>query len=520
MRRVRINCLLLFVFLILLACPVHAKNGAKHAVGKSSDAEKIKRREARDARKMAGKRRRKELRRQERKLRINERIKEQKKEKKKEKANKIKPLNAKGLKAAKSKLEGMRKRSAATSNGILSLNSREYKKFINDGPRGYYTLVVYTALDDEFECHICQSMNKEMVKLARAVNLTELDPPIFVVSIDYANNAEVFRELQFRHVPIAILVPPTNSTKKLPIPTFYKRLPQQFRLSSVGRLSAEDFANFIQRNTPVEDLSIPQSGPKVYRYVGLLLVTVIALYLSITGLVFGDITKFRDFKLPYLALVLVFYAWCAGAGMYNIIKSTPWHGGSERDPEYFYPQNGSQYIYGSMIVGALNVAIGIVVVILNSWALSDKSEKPPQGILHSTWKLIFSLICNPWVVMAVAVYIWWQLLGIYTMKNRMYNYGAIPEHELFDSEAFYKKSLKTFKQTIIGKRMFRYYRKGSRIFWRYYRRYLEDHVLELWSGLSAFALSKYRSTRPWVMGKLSDLQETVDKHILGVKDEL
>lgn len=48
-----------------------------------------------------------------------------------------------------------------------------------------------------------QSMHKEMVKLTRATNLTELDPPIFVASVDYEDAEEVFRAVLFS-VPRAI----------------------------------------------------------------------------------------------------------------------------------------------------------------------------------------------------------------------------------------------------------------------------------------------------------------------------
>eukprot|EP00466_Bigelowiella_natans_P005702 jgi/Bigna1/138803/aug1.46_g13511 len=419
-RHGRRNLPLLFIVLAFLLCaPSTLAAKKKKSVGNKNknsndvpaqgmSAEKLKRREARDARKMAAKKRRKELRRKERQLRLAERVREKKKEKKKAKAGKIKPLNAKGLKAAKSKLSNMHKRSEADANGIVHLDSREYKRYINDGPRGYYTMVVYTALDEEFQCSICQSMNKEMIKLSQAMNLSKLDPPVFIASVDYKDNAHVFQTLQFRHVPIVVLVPPTNTTRKPKLMDFYRKIPQQYRLMSTGRLAAQDFANFIAKNAPaVGELNIPQPTPKVYKYVGLSIVIIAVLYLLVSSLIFKNICKYQEYKLPYFTLVLVFYAWCAGA---------------------------------------LNLSVGLMLVLLNSWALDivmmimimDKNQ-PKYGILRKIFKFCFSLIFNPWVIMAVAVYIWWQLLGIYSRKNPSYNYGAIPEHELFDSAEFYKK---------------------------------------------------------------------------------
>jgi len=511
--------LALLALLLLASCPTNA-DAARASKSPAKSEEKLKRREAREARKMAAKKRRKEVRRAEKKRRIVQKVKDLKKEKKKLNAKKIKPLTAKGLKAAQDKMNFMMKKSKGATESIISLNSKTYKRYINNGPRGYYTLLVYTALASEYQCSICQSMHKEMVKLTRATNLTEHDPPIFVASLDYSDGMDIFQELRFRHVPIAVLIPPTNSSKKPDVMQFYKKIPQNFRMGSTGRLGADDFANFIQRNTPVENISIPQPMPKIYKYVGLTIVAVIALYLLVTGLYYKNVLKYRDFTLPYLLLVLIFYAWCAGAGMYNIIRSTNWHGGSPKNPEYFYPGSGSQYIYGSMIVGATNLMVGLSVVLLNSWALPDEGEKAAKSWLTTIARFLFRLLFNPWVVMILVIYIWYNLLGIYTRKNHGYNYGAIPDHELFDSAEFYKKSVKWFKRTLLGKNLFRYYRKGNRAFWRFYRKSLEESISTYWGLASKYFNQRWAIIKPSMMGKLSDFQRLVDENVLGVKDEL
>ncbi|GAB5363885.1 hypothetical protein AAMO2058_000921700 [Amorphochlora amoebiformis] len=512
---------LLLLSALLFAGSVDAKKAGSKTVHGGTKNEKLRKRERRDQRKMAAKKRRKELRRSERKRRIKEKVLQLKRDKKKSKANKIKPLNGKALQLAGSKVEYMRSKTKDSPDGIISMTGSAYKKYINDGPRGYYTLVVYTALDPQFQCTICTSMNKQLKKLTRATNLSETaDPPVFFVNLDYTNANDIFNQLNFRHVPIAILVPPTNSTKRPSVPSFYHKLAQAYRLGSTGRLAAQDMANFIQRNTPIQDITIPQPMPKAYYYVGLLALAGIAIYLVVTGLIFGNVLKYRDYTTPYFVIVLGFYAWCAGAGMYNIIRSTPWHGGHGRDIQYFYPGSGSQYVYGSLIVGGTNLAIGLVLIILNTWALSDVEKKPPSTF-RWVGRLLLSVVFNPWVVMALAAYIWWQFLGVYTAnKNSSYNYGAIRDHELFDSEQFYKESVKWFKRTILGKFSVKNYRKGSRYLARFYRKVLRSRVNAATNYGSAMAYKFWNDTQPFIFEKIGDLQELVDTRILGVKDEL
>jgi len=507
------------VLLMLMMGSVEAA-GAK-SVKKGSAAERQKRREAKDKRKMAIKKKRKEARRAERKQRVKERVSVLKKQKRKQVSNKIKPLTAKGLKSSASKLKYMISETESSANGIVQLNSRSYKRYINDGPRGYFTLLVYTALGEKFRCSICKLMHREMIKLSRATNLTSFQPPVFLATLDYEDGGEVFDALQFNHVPIAVLIPPTNNTRKPAFATFYKALPQQFRLMSTGRLAAADFANFIERNTPISGISIPEPAPKLYKYVGLAIIVLIFSYLLITSVLYKNVLKYRDYVFPYFLLTLVFYAWCAGAGMYNIIRDTPWHGGHGDSIEYFYPSSGSQYIYGSMIVGSVNLAIGISVILLNTWALPDKAEKPANSIAWTLVRYSFRLVSNPYVFLALSIYIWWKLLGIYTRKNREYNFGAIRDHELFDSEKFYNDGLQWFKRTLIGKNAFRLYRRGNRNVRRIYRKHMEASFTMLMTYGYSKALELHNNYKPWLMEKIYKFQEAVDTNLLGiVKDEL
>jgi len=501
--------------LLLLAVPLEAKSS------KSKPITKAKAREMRDKRKMAAKRKKKELRRAERKVRVQERISEKKREKKKSGKKRTKPLTSKGLAAVKSKLSYMTKKAQSATDSIISLNGKEYVKYINNGPRSYYTMLVYTALGSEYKCSICHHVHKEMTKLSKAVNFSQFDPPIFLAYIDYEGASKVFQELQFRHIPEVVLVPPTNNTKKLPLLTMFNKIPGQYKLRSAGRTTVDDLANMIMSNSPATDINIPKPTPKVYKYVGLAAVSLIALYLLVTGLCFKNVFKYREYRTPYLLLVLVFYAWCAGAGMYNIIRTTQWYGGRGGSPEYFYRGMGSQYVYGSLIVGATNLGIGLSIILLNSWALTDASEKEASSLLRKLWRFAFRLVFNPWLVMALAVYIWWQLLGIYTSKkNGEYNYGAIRDHELFDSEKFYKDSVRWFKRTLVGKSAFRMYRKGSRMFWRFFRNNLEASLNANWAAAVSSFWAFYGSTKPKVMDKLADLQNAVDTYVLREKDEL
>jgi len=173
-----------------------------------------------------------------------------------------------------------------------------------------------------------------------------------------------------------------------------------------------------------------------------------------------------------------------------------------------------------MMVGGINLAIGVTLIFLNSLALSDKSEEPPKSIIRRVVRFLFGLIFNAWVILPIAIWIWWQLLGIYTMKNPSYNYGAIRDHELFDSKEFYHDSVKWFKRTLIGKTAFRFYRRGSRLFWRNFRKSIEPQLNTAWATASVALAAQWKSVKPWTMEKLSAAQEYIDANILGLKDEL
>lgn len=94
----------------------------------------------------------------------------------------------------------------------------QFKRYLNAGPRPYWTFVTLTALGSQYNCQLCTSAHTALLKLAQtyhthrknvmAINMNETDianttvtkealdaPPVFFVNVDVDKNRPIFDAL-------------------------------------------------------------------------------------------------------------------------------------------------------------------------------------------------------------------------------------------------------------------------------------------------------------------------------------
>ena len=118
--------------------------------------------------------------------------------------------------------------------------------------------------------------------------------------------------------------------------------------------------------------------------------------------------------------------------MYNIIRGTQW-AENRRDGSVNYINGDArdQFAAEGLIIGVLNLAAAIALVIVNTRgytvsspagtaAASKSKPSPMQHLMNALGPFL-----SPGVCLALAVFLWSRILGIYTQKNGHYRMGWV-----------------------------------------------------------------------------------------------
>eukprot|EP00466_Bigelowiella_natans_P002822 jgi/Bigna1/130476/aug1.11_g5184 len=365
------------------------------------------------------KKRRREAKEQEREKMLNAMKKKQKQEKRNAKGQSIPPeiketADEKVVRLKETQtydddgaamIAWLRKRVEKSSSKIISLAPDSYKEYVNNGPRLHWSLVVFTARGARYRYSLAQ--------------------PTFVMEVDVQHNQEIFNAVSLSHAPVFLMVPPTTSSKAPKVKTLYKKLPDKFRLNAHNNIGIEDLRKFLSRHTKQEVELVEEIDYNVlFGWVILLGMIVAGIYYS------GDkLFKLREFKLPYFGMAIVAYIWLMGGGMYNIIRGTAFSGNGNGLSAFFHPSNGTQYGAGGLIVGMLHFGVGAMVILMNTWALKahqpEGSKRKSYREPRTPMQMIRELKPSPGLCLAGAVFLWYNLVMIYTMKNPSYRLGFV-----------------------------------------------------------------------------------------------
>lgn len=350
------------------------------------------------------------------------------------------------------KVEWLLAATAKSSTRIINFDSLAYHTYVNEGPRPYFLMIVYTALSSSHNCPYCHMANDALVPVAQAyysrtqnqaarllsanstADIPESDLPVFYANVDMARCGDIFKELKFTSAPYMLLAPPRLSTNTLKSNVFLGSLPQRYRFNLQASMAPGDFSNFIHKLTgSAERVEIGAAKPGL---VDLVLMLSVLASLGFIGVRYGSsivlsLRSWRGVKSFALMAGLALYCWCISGGMYNIIRGTQW-AENRRDGSVNYINGDArdQFAAEGLIIGVLNLAAAVALVVVNTRGFESSAsgaggaaKAKPTPMQHALNAL--GPVLSPGVCLALAVFLWSRILGIYTQKNGHYRMGWV-----------------------------------------------------------------------------------------------
>lgn len=348
------------------------------------------------------------------------------------------------------KVEWLLAQTAKSSSRMINFDSLAYHTYVNEGPRPYFLMIVYTALSSSHNCPYCHMANDALIPVAQAhyartqslasallsanstADIPESDLPVFYANVDMARCGDIFKELKFTSAPYMLLAPPRLGTNTLKSNMFLGGLAQRYRFNLQASMAPADFNNFIHKLTgAAERVEIGAAKPGL---VELLLMLSVLGSLGFVGVRYGhaillSLRSWRGVKSFALMVGLALYCWCISGGMYNIIRGTQF-AENRRDGSVNYINGDArdQYAAEGLIIGVLNLSAAIALVVVNTRGWSEApaagSSKAKPSPVQLLWNALAPFL-SPGVCLALAVFLWSRILAIYTQKNGHYRMGWV-----------------------------------------------------------------------------------------------
>lgn len=239
------------------------------------------------------------------------------------------------------KLRWLLAQSAASRSRLINIDTPNYNAMVNEGPRPYHLMLVYTALSSAHSCHYCHMANDALVPVAQAhfersrgqvahvlaanstADIDHADLPVFFVNVDMARNGELFKELRFTSAPYMLLAPPRLGTATLKPNDFLKSLAPRYRFNLQASMAPADFNSFVNKLVGCH-VQLDDVKPGLTDLIGAL---VVLGALGFVGVRFGadiiaTLRSFRGVKAFAMVAGLALYCWSISGGFYNILVQT------------------------------------------------------------------------------------------------------------------------------------------------------------------------------------------------------
>jgi len=251
------------------------------------------------------------------------------------------------------------------SGDQLRLDSASLKQVATTGPRNYTLLLYFTSNTAQYPCEPCVEMQQEVNKVvAEDKKQHSTQNNLFFATVDIVDVQDLIEQLRKRvpNIPSLIHLSPTNESGK------------QFKFQTrdvyvfTGEDNAASLAQFVnsaaKTNIKIADNRLKLSGTRLYLIgFGLLI-----------GLVFLATYQYAPEKtrrrapLLFFNLTCVLYFVIISGIIYNSIHNPPkYHTDQRGNIWLFMPNLRSHFQVEGYIIGALSLAVGIAVILLNEW---------------------------------------------------------------------------------------------------------------------------------------------------------
>ncbi|CAZ81880.1 unnamed protein product [Tuber melanosporum] len=200
--------------------------------------------------------------------------------------------------------------------GIVKLNDTLYTE-LTAAPRNYSAVVLLTALDQRFNCLLCQEFQPEYELLAKSwIARHRSSDGLFFGELDFANAKATFQKLQLTTAPILYLFPPTIGDN---LDAAHIETPYQFDFTQHG-VPAEAVAHFISQHSPhTPPVTRPFDYVKFGSVAGLLLVAI-----TIASIAFSIIKPIIYSRNLWAAISLIAVLLFTSGHMFNHIRHVPY----------------------------------------------------------------------------------------------------------------------------------------------------------------------------------------------------
>ncbi|CAI5709383.1 unnamed protein product [Peronospora destructor] len=287
-----------------------------------------------------------------------------------------------------SNVEVEAKKSRKNTNGILSGSEKlvQLQDHVIDGvvpftnelftlyavrpERPYHLVLLVTTTAAKLHCDMCKKVAPEFELLAKSYKANEdNDVAVFFGIVDFDTNQEVFGRYDLTSAPHVLYLEPNNSIDtgdKIPKKSTID--PRNlYNIFSQG-IKAESMALFVQEQTGYE-LKIERPKTTLYMLLIATLVVVVLLGKLILDHLDFVLAKLRRKQL-WMTVSLLFYGLSVSGMVFCIIRNPPPFSVDRKGNfQYFHPQGRQQFVYEGLIIGGLNIAAAVFMILLSKWAI-------------------------------------------------------------------------------------------------------------------------------------------------------
>nr|XP_006000306.2 PREDICTED: magnesium transporter protein 1 [Latimeria chalumnae] len=286
----------------------------------------------------------------------------------------------------------------ASKRAVIRMNGDKFRRFVKAPPRNYSVIVMFTALQPQRQCMVCNQADEEYQILANSWRYSSaFTNKVFFALVDYDEGSDVFHMLNMNSAPTFIHFPPKGKPKS----------GDTYELQVRG-FAAEQIARWIADRT---DVSIRVIRPP--NYAGPLM---LGFFLTVIGGLVYLRRNNLDFlynKTGWAFAALCFVLAMTSGQMWNHIRGPPY---AHKNPHsgqvsYIHGSSQAQFVAETHIVLLFNAAVTLGMVLLHEAATSDMDIGKRK------------IMCVAGIGLVVLFFSW--LLSIFRAKYHGYPYSFL-----------------------------------------------------------------------------------------------
>ncbi|KAF8422666.1 hypothetical protein EV426DRAFT_161850 [Tirmania nivea] len=304
------------------------------------------------------------------------------------------------------RLTALATNSARSGPGPLALTDKTFED-LTSGPRNYTALVLLTALDPRFGCHLCKEFQPEFELLAKSWLRKHKDSNgFFFANLDFSHGRHTFQKLGLTSAPVLYLFPatygPTSKPNTSLEPLRYEFLPVQHQ--------ADHVSHFVSQHTP---FTLPVRRPTDYTQ-PLLLIATLTLLAVLFTLALPHILPLLTHPTLWAAVSLISVLVFISGHMFNHIRHTPYVGHNPKTgmPTYIAGGFSTQFAAESQIVGLVYAFLSFGTIALGMKIPRIKEAKR-QGVAVAVWSGVVLILFS-------------FLMALFKVKNGSYPFWLPP----------------------------------------------------------------------------------------------